>query len=418
MIAGSIKLALFISLLLVSLLSFSQPYDLLLKNGHVIDPKNEIDAVQDVAISDGKIARVAASIPESDAQKVINAEGLYVTPGLIDMHAHLFFGTEENRYLRNSYTALPPDGFTFRAGVTTAVDVGGPGWRNFDVFKKQTVDHSKTRVLAFINIVGEGMSGGHFEQNLQDMDPKMASMVITNNRTVLVGVKVAHYSGPEWLPVQSAVKAGKLAGVPVMVDFGGYQPELSLERLLMQELRPGDILTHTFAHVPGRIPIVDEQGKVRDYVWEAQKRGVVFDVGHGGGSFVWSQALPANGAGFKANSISTDLHTGSMNGGMKDMSNVMSKFLNLGYTIQEVIEKSTHAPATYIQRSDLGHLSEGAEADVAVFRIQEGEFGFIDTRGIKMAGDQKLVCELTLRAGQVVWDLNGISCPEVKITRK
>lgn len=389
----------------------AQQFDLLLKGGHVIDPKNGIDAVRDVAIKDGKIARVANNISASDANQMVDASGLYVVPGLIDIHTHNFWGTEDDKYLRNSYTAVPPDGFGFRAGVTTMVDAGSSGWRNFKTFKEQTMDRSKTRVLCFLNIVGEGMAGGALEQNLTDMDAKLTAMVAQANKEQIVGIKLAHYYGPEWIPTERAVEAGEMAGIPVMIDFGGYDPELSIETLFMKKLRPGDIFTHCFAHVDRRIPIVDEKGKVRPFVFKAQERGIIFDVGHGGGSFVWEQAIPALEQGLKPNSISTDLHTGSMNAGMKDMSNVMSKMLNIGLTLQEVIDRSTWKPAQIIQKPELGHLSPGTEADVAILRMDEGEFGYVDVRGWKLIGDKKLVCELTIRAGQVVWDLNGLSRP-------
>jgi dihydroorotase len=389
----------------------AQQIDILLKGGHVIDPKNGIDAVMDVAITDGEIVAVRSGIPTDNASQVIEVEGLYVVPGLIDIHSHNFFGTESNAYLSNSYSALPPDGFTFRAGVTTVVDVGGAGWRNFRTFKEQTIDHSRTRVLCFLNIVGSGMKGGAVEQNLSDMDGKLTAMVARQFPEYIVGVKVAHYSGPEWTPVEQAVKAGSLADIPVMIDFGGVEPELSLETLLLEKLRPGDIFTHCYAHVNGRIPIVDEHQKLRPFVLQAQNKGVIFDVGHGGGSFLWEQSIPAIEQGLKPNSISTDLHTGSMNGGMKDMANVMSKFLNLGLSIQEVIERSTWNPAQIIGHPQLGHLDTGNVADVAVLRLRTGDFGFVDTQGWKLNGTQKLECELTLREGAVVWDLNGISRP-------
>jgi dihydroorotase len=334
-----------------------------------------------------------------------------VAPGLLDIHGHNFFGTEEDAYLSNSFSALPPDGFTFRSGVTTIVDVGGAGWKNFRQFKEQTIDHSKTRVLSFLNIIGSGMKGGAIEQNIEDMNPKMTAYVASQHKGTIVGVKLAHYSGFDWEPVNRAVAAGTMADIPVMIDFGGSEPELSLETLLMEKLRPGDIFTHAYAHVKGRIPVVDENGEVRKYVFEAQKRGVIFDVGHGGGSFVFEQAIPAIKQGFLPNSISTDLHTGSMNGGMKDMLNIMSKFINMGMPVKQVIECATWNPAQYIKRTDLGHLTVGAVADLTILNLRKGNFGFIDTQGKKMMGDQKLECELTLREGDVVWDLNGISRP-------
>lgn len=390
----------------------AQPYDLLLKGGHVIDPKNELDAPRDVAIAAGKIARVSESIPAAEARQVVDVNGLFVTPGLVDLHVHAFYGTEPNASYSNGDRALPPDGFTLRSGVTTAVDVGGAGWRNFPQFLEQVIRRSQTRILAFLNIVGSGMKGDPVEQNLNDMNPKLTAMRIRQFPEILVGVKVAHYRGPEWDPVDRAVEAGRQAGVPVMVDFGRHLPPLGLDELLLRRLRPGDLLTHTYAHVEGRIPIVDEKGQVRSYVQEARRRGVLFDVGHGAGSFVFRQAVPAVKQGFVPDSISTDLHAGSMNAGMKNMLNVMSKFLNLGLSLQEVILRSTWNPARFIQRPDLGHLSVGAGADVAVLRLREGDFGFVDVDGRKLQGRQKLECELTLRDGQIVWDLNGLSALE------
>ncbi|SNY94507.1 amidohydrolase/deacetylase family metallohydrolase [Flagellimonas pacifica] len=387
----------------------AQEYDLLINDGHVIDVKNGIDQVMDVAIHEGKIVKVDSRIPERSAKRVIEAKGFYVVPGLLDIHSHNFHGTEPDAYLSNSDTALPPDGFSFRSGVTTIVDVGGAGWRNFKQFKKQTIDRSKTRVLSFLNIIGSGMKGGAIEQNIDDMNPKLTAMVAKQYPGVVVGVKLAHYHGFDWTPTERAVEAGKLANIPVMIDFGGSDPELSIETLFMEKLRPGDIFTHAYAHVKGRTPIVDDNGKVRDYVFAAQKRGIIFDVGHGGGSFLFEQAVPAMKQGLKPNSISTDLHTGSMNGGMKDLINIMSKFINMDMPLKEVIAVSTWQPAQIIKREDLGHLSEGAVADVAILNLRKGDFGFIDTKRKKMKGDKKLECELTLREGKVVWDLNGMA---------
>lgn len=408
------RILLLIIFLVVGYISQAQQYDILIKGGHLIDPKNSIDEKMDIAILDGKIAQLAPQIPEENAKKTIHASGFYITPGLIDIHVHVFSGTKPDAYISNSYTSLPPDGFTFRAGVTTAVDAGSSGWKNFRTFKEQTIDKSKTRILAFLNIVGAGMKGGPIEQNLADMDAKLTAMIAKKYPDLIVGIKLAHYSGPEWDPLERSVEAGELSDIPVMVDFGGHIPHLSLETLLMEKFRPGDIFTHCFANVKGRTSIVDESGKVRPYVIDAQKRGIVFDVGHGGGSFLFTQAIPAIEQGFKPNSISTDLHTGSMNGGMKDMLNVMSKFLNMGMTLNEVIKTTTWDPAMYIKHEELGHLSVGAVADIAILNLKNGKFGFNDVRNWKMNGTQKLECELTLREGDVVWDLNGISMADWK----
>ncbi len=384
-------------------------FDLLIRNGHVLDPTNGVDAVMDVAVSGTKIARVASGIDPKQARRVVDAAGLHVVPGLIDIHSHVFFGTEKDAYLSNADTAVQPDNHSFRSGQTTLVDVGGAGWRNFLQFKEQVIDRARTRVLSFINIVGSGMKGGPVEQNLADMDARLTAMRIKQHPGVIVGIKVAHYGGPEWDPVTRAVAAGRETGVPVMVDFGNHTPPLSLEALLLEHLRPGDILTHTYAHVAGRIPIVDDDGKLRPYVMAARKRGIVFDVGHGGGSFLFRQAVPAMKQGFAPDVISTDLHTGSMNAGMKDILNVMSKFLNLGMPLADVVRANTARAAAVIKRPDLGHLGAGAEADIAVLNLRKGTFGFIDTAGGRFSGTQKLECELTLKGGQVVWDLNGIA---------
>jgi len=390
----------------------AQQLDLLIKNGHVIDLKNDISEVLDVGVVGGRIVEVGSDISSERADLVVDAAGLYVTPGLIDIHVHVFHGTEEDAYLSNSYTSLPPDGFTFRSGVTTVVDVGGAGWRNFRQFKVQTIDRAKTRVLSFLNIVGAGMKGGAFEQDLADMDAKLTAQTIRQYREYVVGVKVAHYAGRDWTPVDRAVEAGRQAEVPVMVDFGRASPPLSIEALFFEHLRPGDIYTHAYAHVSAREPIVDEQGTLRPFVLPAQERGIVFDVGHGGGSFLFQQAVPATRQGLWPNTISTDLHTGSMNGGMKSLINVMSKFLNLGMPLEEVVSTTTWQAAQTIQRTDLGHLDVGGVADIAVFRLLEGDYGFIDTGGNRMKGTLKLETELTIRDGAIVWDLNGISSPD------
>lgn len=390
----------------------AQQYDLLLKGGHVIDPKNSINAVMDVAIADGKIAEVASVISADRAKKVIDVGGMYVTPGLIDMHVHVFMGNQPGAYIADGATSVAPDGFTFRSGVTTVVDAGSSGWRNFRLFKAQTIDLAQTRVLALLNIVGGGMEGRFEEQDTEDMNPVMtAHMIQKLYPEIIVGIKSAHYWG-DFTQVDKAVEAGKLANVPVMVDFGEHDPPNSIESLFMEHLRPGDMFTHTFSYGPTqRETIVDEDGKVKPFVFAAQKRGIVFDVGHGGGAFSWRQAVPATQQGFKANVISTDLHTQSMNSGMKDLTNVLSKFMAMGYTLPEVIERATWAPANVIHRPELGHLSVGTEADVAVFTLRQGDFGFADVRRIKYKGTQKLETELTLRAGRIVWDLNGISMP-------
>ena len=263
-----------------------------------------------------------------------------------------------------------------------------------------------------MNIVGNGMVGRFEEQDTTDMNPEQTAYMIKKlYPDIIVGIKAAHFWGG-FTQVDRAVEAGNLANVPVMVDFGEHQPPNSIEALFMQHLRPGDMFTHTFSYGPAnRETIVDENGKVKPFVFAAQKRGIIFDVGHGGGAFSWRQAVPAMQQGFQPNVISTDLHAESMNGGMKDMSNVMSKFLAMGMSLQDVILRSTWNPANAIKRPDLGNLSVGSDADVTVFNVLKGDFGFLDIRKTKLKGTQKLQAELTIRAGKIVWDLNGISAP-------
>lgn len=397
------------SLIFIYTFSYGQNYDLVIKNGHIIDKKNNIDFIGDIGISNGIIKYVGEELPIDSSRKIINAESLIVVPGLIDIHSHNFHGTIPNRYLSNSFSALPPDGFSFRSGITTIVDVGGAGWKNFEVFKEQVIEKSKTRVLAFLNIIGLGMQGGEIEQNIDDMDAMLTAEMANKYPEHIVGIKLAHFNGYNWIPVDKVTKAGELSDRPVMIDFGGSNPLMPLDSLLLHKLRPGDIFTHTYANVRGRMSIVDGNNKLHDFVKEAQNKGIIFDVGHGGGSFAFSQAIPAINQGLKPNTISTDLHTGSMNGGMKDLLNVMSKFLNMGLNLNEVITSVTWDAAKSIKKENLGNLSVGSIADITILNLREGDFGFIDTKNKKMNGTKKLECELTIKDGKIVYDLNGLA---------
>ena len=411
-----IKPVLILALLcLISGSANAQTYSIVIKGGHLIDPRNNIDEISDIGISEGRIVLVAKEIDSRAGEQVVDAGGLYVTPGLIDIHAHVFQGSNPDQQYMNGPSAITPDGFTFRVGVTTIVDAGSSGWRTFPVFKRQTIDKSQTRVLAFLNIVGEGMRGGPFEQNVKDMDPKLTGEFAKNNAADIVGIKLAHYDGPDWTPTDRAEEAGLIAGMPLMVDFGGSTPPLPIEDLFLKHLRPGDIFTHCFAQLPNaRECIVDVQtNKVKPFVWEALKRGIVFDVGYGGISFAYSQGMPAVKSGFYPQAISTDLHIGSMNGAMKDMLTTMSKFMAMGMDLKSVITASTWGPAQTINRKELGNLSVGAEADIAILRLREGKFGLFDYTGYKLETTNKLECEMTIRAGKIVYDLNGIASPVI-----
>ena len=396
-------------LALVMSVAAQQPqYDLVLKGGHVIDAKNHIDGARDVAVTDGHIARVAAQIDPAGAKKVVDVSGLYVTPGLVDMHVHVF--KRNNPPITLNEEAVQPDASSFRSGVTTMVDAGSSGWKEFPEFRDRVIKKAKTRVLAFLNIVGAGMGTGH-ENEPSEMDVEAAAKCAKENLDIIVGFKSAHYAGPGWPSVENAVKAGSLAGLPVMVDFGQITSTRNIDTLFMDKLRPGDIFTHCFS---GHREEVLEDGKLNPAMVEGRKRGIIFDIGFGQASFYWYVAVPAYQARFYPDSISTDLHTNSMNGGMKNISNVMTDIMGLGSSFADVVRMATWAPAQEIRRPALGNLDVGAEADIAVFRLETGRYGLLDSAGAKMPGTQRILCELTLRKGTILWDLNGLASEDWK----
>jgi dihydroorotase len=401
-----------ILLLFVFSIAFMQPgssqeIDLLIKGGHVIDAKNEIDTEMDVAITAGRILKVARNIPTDNAKKVVDASGCYVVPGLIDPHTHVFVGSKSR--FADGFNSISPDDITLKNGITTVVDAGTSGWRNFPLFKEQVIDRSKTRVLSFLNIAGCGMTGFPSEEDVNDMDARMTAMVIGQYPDIIVGVKIGHYRGSDWAPFDRTLEAGYLADVPILVEC--HLPLLPLEGIL-ERMRPGDIYTHTYCRARDRMCLLDDDLKIRPYVLEAQRKGVRFDVGHGGGMFHFDIAVPALEQGLLPDSFGSDLHRFSINSGMKNMLDIMSKFLNMGMDLQDVVCRATWNTALSIKREDLGNLSEGAVADVVILSLREGEFGFIDTKRNRMAGDRKLEAELTIRDGNVVWDLNGMAANE------
>jgi dihydroorotase len=394
----------------------TKPYSIVIKGGTVMDPKNNINTLMDIAIADGKIAAVEKNIDASKAVQVVDAKGFIVTPGLIDLHAHVFIGGEIEKDLGGGTSSVWPDAHSFRSGVTTMVDAGGAGWKSFGLFKKNVIDRSQTRVLSLLNIVGEGMRGGHWEQDLNDMNAKRSADTALAYKNTIVGFKLAHFADEDWTPVDRVVQAGTLADMPVMIDFGGSADHapMSIETLFMKKLRPGDIYTHVFTDLMRRDPVVDRASKqLRPFVLPAQKRGIIFDVGYGGGSFDYDQAIPSLKAGFFPNSLGTDIHMGSANAAMKNQLNVMSIHLAMGMSLPAVITASTWGPAKAIKQAELGHLSVGAPADVAVFNILKGNYGYFDRMGKKIQGKEKLECELTIRAGRIVYNLNGIATPIV-----
>ena len=425
----SMKRCLYISLIFAGLALNSnaqtqvpaqKPYSIVIKGGHVIDPKNNLNELMDIAIQPGvagvngqpgqeaRIALVAKNIDTALALQVVNAKGMYVTPGLIDVHAHVFYGPHRENYLSNGSIAVLPDGYTFKAGVTTIVDAGGAGYKSFALFKKNIIDLSRTRVLSFLNIIGEGMRGGEYEQNLNDMDVQRAVDTALAHKQHIVGFKIAHYAAPDWTPIQRITEAGRKANMPVMIDFGGGK--LSIEELFTKYLRPGDIYTHVYTELARRDPVVDfETRKFKPFVLAAQKKGILFDVGFGSGSFDFRQAIPSLKAGFYPNTMGTDLHSESILGSMKDELNMMSIFLAMGMEIPAIIKAASWGSAQAIKREELGNLSVGGIADIAILSMRQGKFGFRDIAGNRQDGTQKFECEMTIKGGRIVYDLNAIA---------
>ncbi|WP_234364010.1 amidohydrolase/deacetylase family metallohydrolase [Lunatibacter salilacus] len=383
----------------------AQDHDIILVNGHLIDAKNGINQPMDIAIRDGKVSKIAEKILHKEGKRVIDVQGLIISPGLIDPHTHVYVG-EKPRTFAGGSSSVSPDDFTFRSGVTTVVDAGTSGWRNFEDFKKTVIDVSQTRILAFLNIAGGGMQGNPAQEDITDMNPEITAQTIAKHPQHLVGVKIGHYEGKDWTPFDRALNAGSLANVPLLVEC--HLPEYSLADQL-KRMRPGDILSHTYENIRDREPIIDSQGKLLPEVKAAKDRGILFDVSHGGAGFWFNQAIPAIQQGLTPDTFGTDLHRFSMNSGMKNFSNVLSKFMAMGMSLEAVLTQASWKTAQALKREDLGHLSVGTEADIAIFRIRKGEFGFVDSAGQHIQGNQLLEAELTIRAGRIVYDLNGLS---------
>ena len=389
--------------------------EILLKGGHVIDPANDIDTICDVGILDGRIARVEENIPIEEADRVIDVGNLVVTPGMLDIHVHAYHTRAHGpgMFVGN----LNADAHFLKEGVTTCVDTGTSGAEEFEHFRKTVIETSKTRILGFVNIAAPGM--GDPEQVVANLNPQKAAETAATHDDVCVGIKTAHYwttepfddEHPPWASIDATVEAGELCKMPVMVDFWPRPPERSYPDLLLKHLRPGDIHTHVFAR---QFPIIDEQGEVYDYMREARKKGIHFDLGHGAASFWYRAAMPAIADRFPPDSISTDLHMGNINGHVHSMLDTMSKCLAMGMSLQEVIYRSTVTPARAIHRPQLGSLTPGSEADVAILGVLEGNFYYRDCGWACIEAQHRLECAITLRAGEVVWDRHGMTCPHLQ----
>ncbi|MGB7436903.1 MAG: amidohydrolase/deacetylase family metallohydrolase [Candidatus Acidiferrum sp.] len=399
-------------------------YDLLLKGGHVIDPANNIDEVMDVAVSGGKIAAVQKDIPASSAGKVVDATGLYVTPGLIDIHVHITTGGAPLNWFDPTARShiqpyAIPANLPLTSGVTTIVDAGTAGAESFLTEKESVMDHAEIRVLAFLNIVANGMSGG-LEQSVDEMDVKRCADTINKYSDLIVGVKTAHYWAdkpwdPEhqpWVAVDRAIACAAATNRPVMYDFWP-RPDRSYADLILKKARPGDIHTHVFAQ---QFPIILRDGKLNPIMLEARQRGVFFDVGHGAGSFWFRNAVPAVKQGFLPDSISTDLHIENYT--ILSYDNVLSKFASMGVPLADLIKRATVNPAHEIHHPELGTLSVGKDADIAVLQVDHGKFGFIDCGWARMDGDTNITARMTVRAGRIVYDPSGLSMVEWEKARK
>ena len=369
--------------------------DLLLKGARVIDPSQDFDSVCDVAIVGEEIAVVGAEI-EEQAGQTIDLSGKILTPGWIDIHAHVYAGS--------TTWGIRGDALCLATGVTTIVDAGSAGWANFQGLVDYVIEPARTQILGYVHIAGVGLTYGPVGEmiDLRYADPERTAFVVHNWRESCAGIKVRQgefqvgENGTE--PLRLAVQAAELAGVPVMVHIARGVPIGEVLSLL----RPGDIVTHCYQGTGDGV--VDDSGEVVPEVWEARERGVLFDVGHGGGSFDYGIAISALANDFVADVISTDLHAHSWDVKIKSMPDTASKLLNLGVSLERVVQQSTSAAAEAIGRSDdLGTLRPGTVADLAAFEVVEGAFEFADVRGRREQGDRKIEPVLTVRRGRAYW---------------
>ena len=367
--------------------------DYILKNGKVYNSQSRCFEEKNIVVSKGKITAMEAGI-EKEGITEIDLEGMILSPGLIDMHTHIYplCGSSED-----TLPMIDGEAHMFQNGVTTAVDAGSCGCKDFFDFKDRFIDKSKLRILAFINIAHGGMVSLASELEPRNFYVETAAAIAREIKEV-VGVKTAHYhvgkpfdeEHPAWASVDAAVRAGELAGKPVMADVQPYLPGRSYEELILQRLRPGDIHTHVYAQ---QFHILNEKNEIQEFMLEARKRGTLFDLGHGAGSFWFRNAIPAYG-----------------------LLNVMSKYLNIGMPLEEVLYRTTARPAEIIGHSELGKLEVGMDADISVLRVKEGNFGFADSGNARMQGKQMLECMLTIRAGEFVYNPMAYGMPDWKST--
>ena len=369
-------------------------YDLLLKGGTVIDAAQGLNTVCDVAITDGTIAAIETDIPERTATQTVSVKDKYVTPGLIDIHTHVYYGV--------TTWGIRADAVCPTAGTTTVVDAGSPSWVTFPGFREFISEPAQTNILTYIHISGIGLVYGPIGEmtDIAYASPGQVAETLQQHRDITVGVKVRQGkmqvgdNGVE--PLKLAIEAAERAETSVMCHIGAGVPLPDILRLL----RPGDVITHCFQGNGDNI--IDEKGRIIPEAWKAREDGIIFDVGHGAGSFHYEVAQRAMEQGFISDVISTDLHTGNINGPVYDLPTTLSKLMHLGLPLADVIEKATFSAAKAIQREDqIGNLKVGTVADVAVFDVLEGEFEYFDSHGTKFIGNKKIKTELTIREGKV-----------------
>lgn len=389
------------------------PCDLLLSGGLVIDPVSQSIYSADVAIRSGKILYVGSGLSVSPS-KIIDVSGYYVTPGLIDMHCHCF---PTFPFAKDSLPTIHPDAHMFQHGVTTAVDAGTCGWRNFPSYYEEIICKSRVRTLAFLNIADRGMVHMADEDDPRRFHPGITAEVAQAYSDAIVGIKTAHYwvhkpfdaEHTPWASVDAMIDAAERCGMPCMADFQPTLPGRAYEQLLLEHLRPGDIHTHMYAP---QFSILDEHGHVRDFLFAARKRGVFFDLGHGAGSFRFSNAIPALQQGFPPDTLSTDLYMDNVAGPIIGLTHIMSKYLCMGMPLEEIIRRVTAVPAQVIRRPELGGLHPGSWADIAILKISNEPVHFADSGRTRIAGNQVIQCMATLRAGEIVYDPYALSLPD------
>jgi dihydroorotase len=378
-------------------------YDLMLRGARVYDPRSGLKGKYDIAIRGNKIIRIAKKIDPQQSKQVVSLNDGWIVPGLIDIHTHVFAGSEPGKFA-NGTSSVNPDLYCPMNGITTVVDAGTSGWRNYPDFKKQIIQNSRTRVLAFLNIVGSGMSGKPAEEDTLDMQWLPVKVLLATDSANVVGFKVGHFTREGILPMQIARKMGDSASLPVFVEC--HLPKISLTQQL-SFLKAGDIMTHCFEQVDEREPFVQKDGSIQESVKKAQDNGVLFDLGHGGAGFWFDQSVPAIQHQFLPFTLGTDLHRNSMSSSMKSLPNVMSKFMAMGVPFFDVVNRCTWNAAQAIHRTDLGNITEGGIADLTFLRLERGRFGFTDAGGKRISGKKRVTVELTVRDGKVIWDLQG-----------